>query len=272
MCPLGFAMGGCACVSGNGNCKGARVVGGTRSGLVPATAPFARELCVAELATAPFFWRAGGRAVATCLYVLDGVGEFPKDAAGGASVSAATCDAKAQSELEAAMEGKQWLNEQSRQAIRDAGADLVNAMMWVFFLGGISALLCRYALKLAWRRCGYAPPGSWRASWREGPLAIAVHDALARWRGGGGGGGRARVGAAAASGGGAGGSSTRSATLPLSAASLNAADDAEPAVGVALPPLQLGSTREGLSVPLVTADSAAATEPAVVEATLVQAR
>ena len=58
---------------------------------------------------------------------------------------------------------------------------------------------------------------------------------------------------------------TRVGTLPLSAA-----DADEPAVGVALPPLTLtlGSTREGLSVPPVSADSAALSSD-VVEATVV---
>ena len=135
-CPTGFALTGCSCYSSHGNCAGARPEGDT---------------CVAQLVPPVWFFGAGGRAQAACLYK----GEPATLAgAGGAAAAAAACSAPAA--IAARLGNHEWMDTAVSDKIAAIEAGYGGAAGLIFFAGmcccGLSMLLGNCALRLYRRK------------------------------------------------------------------------------------------------------------------------
>ncbi len=162
-CPDGFGLVGCECDSSNDNCRGAEIV-----------ADGARDSCVARLRTQRFFWRAGGRAVASCLWLGPGLGPPPESLpVRPPAVVAVACAQDEEAAAREAARDKAWLDEGTRSAITRMSSGFFNTLVFAFLFGACAALSLRYIFTHS-RHCG--PTARWRAD-PNSPFARAANAA-----------------------------------------------------------------------------------------------
>ena len=130
-CPRGFALTGCSCYSPNGNCAGAR--------------PQGEDTCVAQLAAPAWFWAAGGRAVATCVYTGDRA-EVPSRAAGGGG-RPPSCSA--QTAVAARLGNHRWMDQAVSAQILTVERAWAGGVLFTFVAG-----MCCCGLLSLCAKCG----------------------------------------------------------------------------------------------------------------------